>query len=470
MFVQSSQGFLRATATTVSMVHHTAIEYLFDENRKDDLPVLSRGDADLTLSWECFRYLHYAFGDSGRFPRGGVKRCHDWPRDSGSGRNQQEEEQHRLPVEVARKDPQEAAARQKFLRYAAESWFIHAQRSVEISEDKFCDDSTHNWLEQQFFETSDIVRNPWIELCGDSRMGVLAGEQTPLHIAVCLGLTPLVEKALSNFQHGANSKQSPLHLAARFISGTYKILIAKCGPSFLTDPDQDGNTPLHEAAISGHSSMLNALVKNFSEHKAYSNEINKKNHSGNTPLHLAFQFDHTEIVELLIQKGADTTIKNNAQMTAPELGEKLKREDSLDVVKHAEKLREEVVKEVVEEPVEELLGEPIEGLQQSAGARLQGGRLGRPEELYFMPPSSWEGELRSPPQIKIEVRLATPPPSPREPGLSSPQPERQVPVLLKPPIRQLSPLESLRANLQRGLQRGLSGLSRKPRKARRTRA
>ncbi|PUU84154.1 ankyrin repeat-containing domain protein, partial [Tuber borchii] len=83
--------------------------------------------------------------------------------------------------------------------------------------------------------------------------------------------------------------------------------------------DKNGNTPLHEAAISGHSTMVKALVKKLTGHKAYRNEVNKKNHSGNTPLHLASQFDHPEIVELLVKKGADTTIKNNAQMSVLEL-------------------------------------------------------------------------------------------------------------------------------------------------------
>jgi hypothetical protein len=135
---------------------------------------------------------------------------------------------------VVRKTHRQPQPKWTFLRYAAESWYIHARRSIEISKDKFCDDSAHNWLQHQFFETSDIIRKPWIELCGDSRMEVLAGEQTPLHIAVCLGLMPLVEKALSDFTKGTNSNWSPLHLAARFISGAYKILIAKGGPSLLT--------------------------------------------------------------------------------------------------------------------------------------------------------------------------------------------------------------------------------------------
>ncbi|PUU77234.1 ankyrin repeat-containing domain protein, partial [Tuber borchii] len=82
-------------------------------------------------------------------------------------------------------------------------------------------------------------------------------------------------------------------------------------PSFLTVPDHDGNTPLHEAAISGHSSMLKALIKELARHNTDSTIINEKNHFGNTPLHLAFQFDHPEIVDLLLQGGANATIKNN---------------------------------------------------------------------------------------------------------------------------------------------------------------
>ncbi|PUU84182.1 hypothetical protein B9Z19DRAFT_1118284 [Tuber borchii] len=129
----------------------------------------------------------------------------------------------------------------------------------------FSDDSTHNWLEHQFFETSDVIRKPWIELCGDPRMEVLAGEQTPLHIAACLGLMPLVEEVLSD-----STKETP--------------------------------------------------AQNSAPPVAHSSKINKKNGSGNTPLHLAFQFNHMMIVEFLLRNGADPTIKNKAQLTPSELG------------------------------------------------------------------------------------------------------------------------------------------------------
>ena len=372
MYVQSSLGFLRATPTTVSIVHHTAGEYLYDENRRDKLPILSKSDADLTVSWECFRYLHHAFGDRERLPGRGPKMRHDLLQDPSFGRDYQEREP---PREVMRKNPCRAEVIWPYLRYAAESWFLHARRGIEGSKDKFFNDPARNWLEQQFFETTDIIRNPWIQLCGDPRMEVLAGEQTPLHIAVCLGLMPLVEKTLADSTKKtlAKTNWSPLHLAAKFMSGTYKILIDRGEPSLLTDPDQEGNTPLHEAATSGHLPMLKGLLKKFARCMADSNEIDKKNHCGNTALHLAFQFDHLEIVRLLVEKGADPTIKNNAQVTAFELGERLGRRDCLDVLKLAPKKTEKranketkrepldvPVEEPVEEPAEEPLDVPVE--------------------------------------------------------------------------------------------------------------
>ena len=287
MYVQSSMGFLRATNTTVSIVHRTAIEYLFDENREDNLRILSKSEADFTISWECFRYLHYAFGDPGMLPGGAVNGHCNGSRDSGLGRRPQEIEVEKTPWEVAWKDLHDAVVKWPCLRYAAESWFIHARRSIEKSKDNFRDDSTHTWFKYQFFETSDVIRKPWIELCEDPRMEVLAGEQTPLHIAICLGLAPLVEKALGDFPEGMSSKWS-LHLAAKFISGASKILIAKCKRYLLTDPDQDGNTPLHNAAIYGHSLVLKDLIKRLRGDRTCTNEVNKINHSGNTPLHLAF--------------------------------------------------------------------------------------------------------------------------------------------------------------------------------------
>ena len=380
-YVQSSLGFLWATDTTVSIVHHTAREYLFNERRQDSLPVLCKSEVHLTVSWECFRYLHRAFSDPEKLPRRNSRGHHNNSYNSCSNRSRQGEGSGQTAWGVAREDPWGAVDKWPCLRYAAESWFIHARRTIEFSKDKLCQDPTRNWLLHEFFNTSDIIRKPWIKLCQDPEMEVLAGEQTPLHIAVCLGLLPLVEKALSDSTKKTNSNLSPLHLAARFMSGAYEILIAKGEPSLLTALDQNNNTPLHEAAISGHWPMLVGLVKRFAtpEYRARSDEINKTNHAGNTPLHLAFQFDRPDMVEFLSKNGADPSIKNGDQLTASELGAKLGRGDGLDILERAEKIQEETKEESVEESVE---GEPVEGPVEEPGGSPQGRSPKRPRRKY----------------------------------------------------------------------------------------
>lgn len=222
-------------------------------------------------------------------------------------------------------------------------------------------------------------------------MELLAGEQTPLHIAVCLGLMPLVERAVSRSTKETNSDLSPPYQATKFMSRAYKNLTARGKPSPLIAPDEHGNTPLHEETTSSRSFILRGQGKQLAtrNRSARSNEINKRNSLGNTPLHLAFQFDHSEIVEFLVKNGADGSIKNNAQVTALELGARFERGDILGILKRDEEMRdefreetkkvmedlvrgpleviveedeedeEETIEEPVEEPVEELVVEPV---------------------------------------------------------------------------------------------------------------
>ena len=73
VYVKSSMGFLRVTAETVSIVHHTAIEFLFFDQYCLDRPwARHKATADRLISWECFQYLHHAFGGPERLRRGSV--------------------------------------------------------------------------------------------------------------------------------------------------------------------------------------------------------------------------------------------------------------------------------------------------------------------------------------------------------------------------------------------------------------
>ena len=316
MYVQSSMGYLRATDTTVSILHNSATEYLFDENRKDHLPVLSKAVADLKIARECFRYLHYVFGDEQSLPSLDVvpilKRSHS----IRPVRDRLEVEQQEPPWEVARKDPQEAAANWPYLRYAAEYWFVHARRGFKISKVKYYDYPARGWMNHQFFKGSDAIRKPWIELCGDPRMQILAGDQAEVHIAACLGLGPLVQLAIKSVQPEMSIFRQLWATGRNKTQMVYCIPISQCTPSLLMDPDKNGNTPPNlDTRRPTYRSFNTINRKGF----------NKKNHSGDTPLHLAFHFDYVDIVKLLLEEGADPTIKNNAKLTASELGARLAR-------------------------------------------------------------------------------------------------------------------------------------------------
>jgi len=321
MYVQSSMGFLRATNTTVSILHNSATEYLFDENRLDRLPVLSKTMADLKIARECFRYIHHVFGDLEPLPSSEVSGALDRSQYIRLEQDPLEEKQQEPPWEVARKDPQEAAAKWPYLRYAAESWFVHARRGFKISKVEYYDYPAHGWMKHQFFQVSDDIRKPWIELCGDPRMQILAGDQAEVHIAACLGLGPLVQLAIKSVQPEMNIFQQLWTTGRSKTQMMYCIPISQCKPSLLMDPGKNGNTPPNlDTRRPTYRSFNTINQKGF----------NKKNHSGHTPLHLAFQFDYVDIVKLLLEEGADPTIKNNVKLTPSELGAKLGRGYSLE--------------------------------------------------------------------------------------------------------------------------------------------
>ena len=315
MYVQSSMGFLRATNTTVSILHNSATEYLFDENRKDDLPILSKRVADLKIARVCFRYLHRVFGDKEELPSLEVPGWFGGYDDSYFQQDPQGEEEREPPWELARKYPQEAAVKWPYLRYAAESWFIHARRGFKISKVEYYDYPSRGWIFEQFFDHSDTIRKPWIELCGDPKMEILAGNLERVLIAACLGLAPLVSIAIS-IRPSRSRFQLEKFDRVGFPRLKYHIPPSQCIPSLLIDLDKNLNT----------SPKLDTKELFFIPlYLKYPQKCNQKNPSGDTPLHLAFQFDYVDIVKLLLKEGADPTIKNNAQLTPSELGAKLGR-------------------------------------------------------------------------------------------------------------------------------------------------
>lgn len=71
---------------------------------------------------------------------------------------------------------------------------------------------------------------------------------------------------------------------------------------------EDGQTPLHYAAIAGHKSITKYLLENNAD-------TNVQDSSGATPLHEAVRYGHTEIAKMLLDAGASVDAKDNLGKT-----------------------------------------------------------------------------------------------------------------------------------------------------------
>ena len=65
----------------------------------------------------------------------------------------------------------------------------------------------------------------------------------------------------------------------------------------------DSYTPLHHAALNGHTSTVKLLLTNGAL-------INAPDNDNNTPLHLAVWKSHIDVVEILLHRGASIQAKN----------------------------------------------------------------------------------------------------------------------------------------------------------------
>ena len=115
--------------------------------------------------------------------------------------------------------------------------------------------------------------------------------------------------------------ESPLMLAA--LRGN----LAVCQQ--LIDKDADVNkpgwTPLHYAATSGSTDVIQLLLDNY----AY---IDASSPNGSTPLMMAAMYGTTAAVKLLLEAGADPSIKNALGLTAIDFAERAQKKDATDLI------------------------------------------------------------------------------------------------------------------------------------------
>jgi ankyrin repeat protein len=87
------------------------------------------------------------------------------------------------------------------------------------------------------------------------------------------------------------------------------------------DVNKTGWTPLHYAATSGHLQIMALLL----EHHAY---IDAESPNKTTPLMMAAYYATPEAVKLLLDEGADASLRNELGLTALDFAQKGGRKDA----------------------------------------------------------------------------------------------------------------------------------------------
>lgn len=131
----------------------------------------------------------------------------------------------------------------------------------------------------------------------------------------------LIQWPRTNVEWRSPKDESPLMIAA--IKGHKEIvkkLIARDA-----DVNKPGWTPLHYAATAGHLEVMQILL----EEHAF---IDAESPNRSTPLMMAAKYGSTAAVRLLLEAGADATMRNELGLSAVDFAQQANRRDAAELI------------------------------------------------------------------------------------------------------------------------------------------
>jgi ankyrin len=78
-------------------------------------------------------------------------------------------------------------------------------------------------------------------------------------------------------------------------------ILLECADINLCIKDTSDDMPLHEACLSGHHDIVEALVKRMKQEDPGLPDVNAQNSESQTPLHLACKEGHAEVVRVILK-------------------------------------------------------------------------------------------------------------------------------------------------------------------------
>jgi uncharacterized protein len=131
----------------------------------------------------------------------------------------------------------------------------------------------------------------------------------------------LIDWPKTNIEIRTSEDESPLMMAA--LKGHLELVkkLVERG----ADVNKTGWTALHYAATNGHLAIMELLL----EQHAY---IDAESPNGTTPLMMAAHYGTPAAVKLLLEAGADATLKNHLGLSAVDFAHQASRRDSAELI------------------------------------------------------------------------------------------------------------------------------------------